>query len=489
MCGIIGGLNLTSTGFGYYDTKILQQLLIVDSIRGMDSTGLAWQDKKDKVWFRKNTDSGGAFVEQLDTLADGIEGARWAIGHNRAATIGSVTNDTAHPFSYGTVTGVHNGTISNFRSLWPDSVEETDSMTLYNALSKIEPDDEAVTDFLAGIGGGAYALVWYDSRINSLRFARNRQRPLHFMKESDGWYWASEKPMLSWLLGRADFMRTNSAAWSLKPMTLMTVPVDGEAATHSTYTATFQNTYPTTYQHSHRTPASHTAPTNLSRYQPSPYEHESAFMSLHRETFSMAEAEYEVIDLKKRSYYSIPSNDSLKRLENSLSNEAASNLLIQVGNTLSIDAANIPITQNSFQDRLIKALCTRDKSPARRYVTMKVMHVTPEGWGYGAVNLGGTDWPCKSYVGKSTGHARSILGALKNKLWPECILTPAAIEVYPSGELGISGHITSVARSSRQALTNSEIMAGAEDYHPELMHDAQPDLIDWDNNWAYTYTS
>lgn len=120
------------------------------------------------------------------------------VGHCRKATVGKVSKATAHPFNYDHITGVHNGTLRNWRYLH-DKPEETDSMTMYKAIAErgVRPVIDA-TD-------GAYAMVWYDEAEDTLNFLRNKERPLFYCMSKD-WeriFWASESWMLSIALAKA----------------------------------------------------------------------------------------------------------------------------------------------------------------------------------------------------------------------------------------------------------------------------------------------
>jgi len=79
--------------------------------------------------------------------------ARILLGHTRAATTGSITVDNAHPFVNGSITGAHNGIISNHAAL----------NTKYNR--KCEVDSEHIfmhlRDGLPMSDIEGYGAVWY----------------------------------------------------------------------------------------------------------------------------------------------------------------------------------------------------------------------------------------------------------------------------------------------------------------------------------------
>lgn len=223
MCGIVGFISNKTYGPGVSDAKAFYNLLLADTVRGGDGTGMFWIDDKDKPWYYKDVGPAASVVDR-STVEKFLDDARFAVGHNRAATLGALDKDNTHPFVYDHVLGVHNGTVSGWASL--GATEATmDSMAIYECLNNTESDEEAVTEFLAKING-AYALVWYDRRIKSLRFARNSQRPMNLIltKAGDLWF-GSELRMLEWCLDRNSIKMAKS--WSLDTNCLVTVPVHG----------------------------------------------------------------------------------------------------------------------------------------------------------------------------------------------------------------------------------------------------------------------
>lgn len=206
MCGIVGFITEDNKLYGKERIKFMHQALIAGILRGDDSTGVFWSGgdfdlSKNAGWCKSATD-GYSFVHgaKYATTERDIEKAGFCIGHNRAATVGRVCTDNAHPFSEGPVTMVHNGTLYDTRTL-PHTAPShyvVDSQELAWNLGEAEVDGakEVIESIL-----GAFALVWHDARDGSLNFVRNDERPLHFAhsKYSKTIYIASESHMLAWL--------------------------------------------------------------------------------------------------------------------------------------------------------------------------------------------------------------------------------------------------------------------------------------------------
>lgn len=197
MCGLWGAVgNIRNIGY-------IEQLAIMSMLRGTDSAGMAIAYKKKeaqhKIKFAMHKDICDSFSFLQDTRTkvlleqDPILGI---IGHCRAATIGDVTLENAHPYSDGPYLGVHNGTIDQFKV--KDS-PESDSRNLFRSLR--EHGEEAT---LTKADEGAYALVYFHTGRRSLTIVRNDKRFLYTM-DSVGktvTYWASERGMLELLKDR-----------------------------------------------------------------------------------------------------------------------------------------------------------------------------------------------------------------------------------------------------------------------------------------------
>lgn len=194
MCGIIGVVGPVT----YNEEKIFNQLLIMDSLRGTDSTGVAVIPRVGDVKIAKEIgDPYRLFDTKRHTKA--MMGAqRCIIGHNRYATVGNVSSSNAHPFDFDKLVGVHNGTLTSKWRLQDAKDFTVDSENLYHHIDK-----KGLKDALAHMTG-AWALVWWDKVNESINFLRNKERPLYWAMTTDQkfMYWASESWMIEAALGR-----------------------------------------------------------------------------------------------------------------------------------------------------------------------------------------------------------------------------------------------------------------------------------------------
>jgi hypothetical protein len=231
MCGIVGYITTESHKNARERMEFLAQALIVDILRGKDSTGVMYGyglQKGQNAGYAKDALDGFQFVKSAafkDIVAKKNQ-VRFAVGHNRASTLGGISVDNAHPFKEDCegqgnhcVIGLHNGTVRGNMHYLPLPKNklgyEVDSHVIMANLAHVDPDD-ARKEVIEKLDG-AYMLVWHDSRDGSLNFARNDTRSFHLAQsyEEDTLYFASEAGELQWLcdrnnLGIADVM-------SLKP--------------------------------------------------------------------------------------------------------------------------------------------------------------------------------------------------------------------------------------------------------------------------------
>lgn len=173
--------------------------MILSTLRGEDSAGVVVVPAKGQEPTIVKTVGTSFDLFQMKAYTDiQVATKRALIGHTRKATVGGIRKATAHPFQAGSIFGVHNGTLRNWRQL-PVDEEATDSITLYNCI-----EQEGLRETIEQTDG-AYALVFYDNDDDTLNFLRNNERSLHyaFSKDFKKIYWASEPWMLHVALNRS----------------------------------------------------------------------------------------------------------------------------------------------------------------------------------------------------------------------------------------------------------------------------------------------
>lgn len=208
LCGIIlvGSKSMSSA-----DVDRFEKLLYCDVFRGAHSTGVFTQrqygtyaEKQKPVvqWYKEATEAkyfldgqGWPLLRNGDVTPAKL--GNFYVGHNRYATMGSVTSKNAHPFNHGDITLVHNGTLTN-QSLLPNHEKfVVDSENICHSINKI-----GAAETIQKLDG-AFTLVWFDSSDKTLHIIRNEERPFHLAETFSGdWYGASEKDMLLWILNR-----------------------------------------------------------------------------------------------------------------------------------------------------------------------------------------------------------------------------------------------------------------------------------------------
>ena len=211
MCGMFGFFDGSYTGFNQLDVKSINGLYQLTSLRGKHSSSLIGLDKDNlhdpdvykvlglpsNLW---KSPMGKMYKNRITTKYNHI------IGHCRAATVGQVNLDNAHPFFWKDIIFMHNGTFHQTKPLL-DRMEDhkidntknghvlkTDSEMLCRLVAELGPVD-ALKDLY-----GAYALIWYDKEKKKVYFVRNSQRPLHYLELSapKSFMVASEESTLQW---------------------------------------------------------------------------------------------------------------------------------------------------------------------------------------------------------------------------------------------------------------------------------------------------
>lgn len=212
MCGHVGFAGDATAS----SMKAFRDLLFMDQLRGVHSTGVACVPFVGKDRTPENT-----IVHKLPVNASDFLSLKYTdtllkclnhgvvIGHNRHATIGDLTVGNSHPFLFDSVVGAHNGTVStsNLKDLpWlrDNKRYTTDSETIYASID-VDGVQATVKNLTSDTwSSGAWAFVWYNFEENTINFLRNSHRPLHyvFSEDREQLFWASEAFMLHSALSR-----------------------------------------------------------------------------------------------------------------------------------------------------------------------------------------------------------------------------------------------------------------------------------------------
>jgi hypothetical protein len=199
MCGIVG----MAGNINKEEKKMFRDLLIFDQVRGFDSVGivgvrLAPKPNESEVFVDKEIGAAQNLWEYSGTndyshrgILNG--GFKMLLGHNRAATLGAVNLQNAHPFTFGKVTGVHNGSLTYWKDLHDAHTFDVDSKAIYSDIAH-KGIENTWKSFL-----GAAALVWWDEATDRLNMVRNDERPLVLAESEKGdtLFWASEGWMIT----------------------------------------------------------------------------------------------------------------------------------------------------------------------------------------------------------------------------------------------------------------------------------------------------
>lgn len=226
MCGIIGVATNFSNGFGYNEVNAFQDMLIIDSMRGLDSTGVFGVDKHSNVEILKSTHHGLDFVMTPDFKefrSKVSQKGMFAVGHNRAATKGSIKDENAHPFWVDDkIILVQNGTVrGNHQKLAKGATEvEVDSEAVAHLLSEEADIAKALRTL-----DSAYSLVWFNTETHKLHIIRNTERPMFYaLGKNTGMLFASEEPTLDYVIKKHAI--PVQAVKALPPHTLLTLELD-----------------------------------------------------------------------------------------------------------------------------------------------------------------------------------------------------------------------------------------------------------------------
>lgn len=198
MCGLVGMMGDIFTP----EKAAFKDMLDVCQVRGRHSTGVVKvDDKLDYNWVKQVGPPAYLFdSKRYDEVVERGP-AKVLVGHCRHKTVGDISIKTCHPFDFEDegICGVHNGTLTNYRTLDTFAAGKVDSEVLYGHLAKNGPEETFNSI------EGAWACIWWDDNTKRLNFIRNNQRPLYFTwsKDMRTLFWASEPWMFNVLERKA----------------------------------------------------------------------------------------------------------------------------------------------------------------------------------------------------------------------------------------------------------------------------------------------
>ena len=196
MCGLVGAIGR----LGPTEKKMFRDMLVLDQVRGFDSTGVVLVPyvANDSPVILKDVGAAQNLWEYDTGQLFDYRGVvkvpvRALIGHNRAATTGQITIDNAHPFQFGNVYGAHNGSLTYWSNLEGADEFDVDSKAIFKNI-EVKGIDSTWDNLY-----GAAALTWWDNDSGHLNMIRNSERPLWlcYNKAKTALFWASEPWMIT----------------------------------------------------------------------------------------------------------------------------------------------------------------------------------------------------------------------------------------------------------------------------------------------------
>lgn len=180
------------------EENAMKLLLILDAVRGIDSTGAAFIRGNGEVAVVKQVGNPYELAEDRRFNPAFLRLNRAIIGHNRWATQGAVNKRNAHPFEFETLVGAHNGSLT---SKW--RLEDAKDFTVDSENFFHHVDKKGLKDAMDNTAG-AWSFVWWDKHAETLNFLRNKERPMYYTQSKDNatMFWASEGWMLDVALAR-----------------------------------------------------------------------------------------------------------------------------------------------------------------------------------------------------------------------------------------------------------------------------------------------
>lgn len=202
MCGIVGFVR-NSKVVNNDICEAFQQIWWGTQLRGVDGSGIFQVNDSGGVAMEKSafTPDYSAYEKSIAAVLRQTDMSPFTVAHCRAATKKPTKVDdkwlkkNAHPFQHGDITLVHNGYFSYVGQDHNDK-HEVDSESFTNAVADVGIDEALNRAY------GAYALIYYDKKTETLNIARNSDRPLWRVEHYMGHFYVSEPDLAIWILKR-----------------------------------------------------------------------------------------------------------------------------------------------------------------------------------------------------------------------------------------------------------------------------------------------
>lgn len=229
MCGIVAMVVKAHNGLAKRTEDSFYQLLYANTLRGEDSTGVIGVDNDSSFHIAKEATEATWFINQYrDSKAakDMWQTGKAFIGHNRKKTIGEIKDESAHPFVVNDEFAmVHNGTLFGHKTSLADTEVDSEALAIHLHKAFTDGTIETLNEALGKVNG-AYATISYDQRTHKVHVLRNKERPMSFIETADAWYFASEAPMLFWILARNGYGNKDLEVKNLPENQLFSINLD-----------------------------------------------------------------------------------------------------------------------------------------------------------------------------------------------------------------------------------------------------------------------
>lgn len=212
MCGLSG---VMSRYLSQGEVDAFRDLMVVSTLRGEQGTGVVAVAEKVKHGILEYKTLEPASVAVYNDEFHDLYKKKTAIlmGHARHPTAGGSSKDNLHPFQIDHIIGMHNGTLEEVCGT-KIAKGASDSRLLFSCIA-----DLGIRETINKTRG-SYALVWIDTKADTINFLRNDKRTLYFAfpaNDRTTMYWSSEREMLELVLERLygfiDVYKLNPDTW------------------------------------------------------------------------------------------------------------------------------------------------------------------------------------------------------------------------------------------------------------------------------------